>query len=274
MEKCKIKCSYKEHEEIDSIAFCPDCKVYMCIKCENFHSKLLQNHQSINLDKNSEEIFTGFCKEEKHQLELEFFCKTHNQLCCAACLCKVKKNNLGNHIDCNVCAIEDIKEEKNNKFNENIKFLEELSNNLQTSINNFKIIFEKISENKEELKTKIQNIFTKIRKALNNREEELLTQVDEQFENLFFKEDFIHNIEKYPKKIKHLLEKNQIIIENKNIKLNFLINNYSNLETSIIEFGEIKDIIKKCKDSLNIKIIFHPKEEKELNLFLKNFLSF
>jgi len=46
-----------------------------------------------------------------------------------------------------------------------------LSNNINDSINNIKIIYEKINEKKEEIKLKIQKIFTKIRTALNNRED-------------------------------------------------------------------------------------------------------
>ena len=69
MEIKKKKCSFKEHEEINANFYCGECKVYMCNKCEIFHSKLLQNHQVFNLDKNVGEIFTGICKEENHQMK-------------------------------------------------------------------------------------------------------------------------------------------------------------------------------------------------------------
>ena len=29
-------------------------------------------------------------------MELEYFCKTHNKLCCAACLSKIKDEKMGN----------------------------------------------------------------------------------------------------------------------------------------------------------------------------------
>jgi len=87
------------------------------------------------MKQDSKEIFTGYCKEEKHQMELEYFCKTHNQLCCAACIAKLQKKENGKHKDCDICFIEDIKEEKKNKLKENINCLEELSNTLQESIN-------------------------------------------------------------------------------------------------------------------------------------------
>ena len=136
MEIQKKKCSSKEHEEIDANSYCGECKIYICNKCEILHSKLFQNHKTFILDKNFEEIFTGFCNEKNHYDKLEFFCKTHNQICCAACLCKIKKNEIGKHKDCDVCFIEDIKDEKKNKLKENIQYLEELFNTLQESINN------------------------------------------------------------------------------------------------------------------------------------------
>ena len=47
--------------------------------------------------------------------------------------------------------------------------------------------------NKESVKLKIQKIFTKIRNSINEREDELLLEVDENFENLI-NEDVIQKI--------------------------------------------------------------------------------
>ena len=73
MEIQKKKCSSKEHEEIDANSYCGECKIYICNKCEILHSKLFQNHKTFILDKNFEEIFTGFCNEKNHYDKLEFF---------------------------------------------------------------------------------------------------------------------------------------------------------------------------------------------------------
>ena len=89
------KCSLKKHSEIGAINYCKECKIYLCNKCQNLYSELFENHHLFNLDKNLKDIFTGFCEEQSHnQYELEFFCKTHNKLCCASCVCKYdnKKN--------------------------------------------------------------------------------------------------------------------------------------------------------------------------------------
>ena len=205
------KCSSIEHQNINAINYCHECKIFMCNKCENFHSKLFQNHHFYDINKEIKEIFTGFCKEENHLEKLEFFCKNHNLLCCASCITKIKRKGKGQHTDCNICNIEDIKDEKKNKLRENIEKLENLSINFEQSINQLKIIFENINKNKEELKLKIQKIFTKIRNVLNEREDQLLLEVDKKYDNLFFKEDILKENEKLPNKIKISLERSKAL---------------------------------------------------------------
>ena len=98
----EIKCSLEEHKKINAIKYCPECKIYMCNKCDNMHKTLLKYHQPYILNK-EEEIFTGICKEKNHQNKLEYFCKNHNQLCCVSCLCKLNEKGEGQHKDCDVC---------------------------------------------------------------------------------------------------------------------------------------------------------------------------
>ena len=145
----QIKCSIEEHKETNAIKFCPECRIYMCNKCENHHSSLFKNHHLYNLNK-EDEIFTGFCKEKGHQNKLRYFCKNHNQLCCAVCIAKLNEEGEGQHKDCDVCYIEKIKEEKKNKLKENIKSLEELQNKFNENMNELKEICEKIEKDKDE----------------------------------------------------------------------------------------------------------------------------
>ena len=140
--KDKEKCSLKKHENIDAITFCQECHSFMCNKCGNHHSELFQNHNIFKLDKNIKKFFTGFCKIENHINKLEYYCKDHQQLCCLACISKIKGRGNGQHSDCDICHIEDIKEEKRVKLSENIKCLEELSKSLEESNNYIKNISE------------------------------------------------------------------------------------------------------------------------------------
>ena len=274
------KCSLLEHKEIDAILYCQECKIFMCNKCDNNHSTLFKTHHKYKLDNLSiKDIFTGFCKEENHLEVLEFFCKNHNTLWCSSCICKIKKRNKGQHFNCEVCEIEEIKEEKKNKLSHNYKYLEDLSKNVEKSINDLKNILEKIGENKEKIKLDIQNIFTKIRTTLNEKEDQLLNEVDNEFNKIYFKEDLIKECEKLPNKIKISLENGKKTIENwkenENNKLNFLINDCLIIEKNIEYIDKLEEIRKKSNLNDSSKItLFIPKEEinelinsiKKLNL--------
>ena len=166
MENKKQKCSAKEHGEFDAISYCQQCQIFICNKCEKHHLSLFPDHKPLKLDKDITNTFTGFCKLENHQNELYFFCKDHNELCCAKCASKIKRKGYGQHSDCELCNIEDIVDEKKQNLKSNIKILEDLSNSLKSSIDELKKIFEKITKNKEDIKLNIQKIFTNIRNAI------------------------------------------------------------------------------------------------------------
>jgi len=100
-----------EHKENDALSFCPECKIFMCDKCEKVHSGLCKNHHPYNLN-NMNEVFFGICQEKNHCLKLDYFCANHNQLCCPACIAKIKIKGYGKHKDCNVCSIKKIKKQK------------------------------------------------------------------------------------------------------------------------------------------------------------------
>jgi len=276
MENKKEKCSLKKHSEIDAIGFCYECKIFFCSKCKNIHSQLFENHnisseKDIN-NNNLNELFFDICKEERHNNKFEFFCKTHNKLCCLACICKIQKEEYGQHANCDVCLITDIKEEKQKKLTENINYLENLSKNL--IINDFKSSFEDIIKNKESLKLKIQKTFTKIRNTLNEREDQLLLEVDEQFNKTFLKEDILKDYEKLPNKIKTLLEEGKRINESfKDNNLNLFINNCIYIENNINNINTINEKIKIFTVNKNIEIIFEP-EENNINDFLEKIQIF
>ena len=164
------------------------------------------------------------------------------------------------HKDCDVCLIEDVKNEKKDKIESNIKYLEEISNNLNNSINDLKIIFERIIKNKEEIKLNIQKIFTIIRNILNNREDELLLEVDKIFDGVYFDEKIIKQSEKLPNKVKSLLEKSKNI-ELKNDNLALFINECIEIEKNINDINKIDDIINNCK-KLGIQEIKNDDSEK------------
>ena len=113
MENINNKCSSKIHSEIDVICYCQECKKFLCNKCQNYHLELFEDHQPINIEKNLniKDIFTGICEKNNHSNKLEFFCETHNKLCCVECIYKIKDDKKGQHYDCDICKIENIQEQ-------------------------------------------------------------------------------------------------------------------------------------------------------------------
>ena len=274
MENQRKKCSSNKHSDINAIIYCQSCGKYLCSKCQNFHSELYEDHTTSKLDKDLKEIFINIWKEENHHIKLDFFCRTHNILCCSSCICKIKNDIYGKHGDCNVCLLKDILDEKKNNLKDNINLLENLSNNLEKSIKELKITFDKINENKEELKLKIQKIFTKMRNIINEREDKILLDIDETFDNTFFKENFINEIEKMPNKVKLSLERGKILEKDwEENNINSLINDCLNIENNIKQLSEINKRIKKFhlneKIKINIKV-----NENEINNFIEKIRNF
>ena len=281
MDNIKTKCYNEDHPITEAVYYCIECKISMCNKCEGLHSKLFKKHNRITLDKNKDisEIFTGFCKEKNHLDKLDYYCKTHNILCCSGCISKIKLNNKGQHSNCEICSLEDIKENKEKILKENIVNLEKLSNEVDTLIKEIKVVFNKINKDKEELKLNIQKIFTKIRNAINEREDEILSKVDQLFDNVYMKEEEMNDIDKYPNKVKGLLKQGKNEIEkfnaNKNDKtLSSFVNSCINIENSLLSINNTEQSLIKIKKGLSSVIKFSPSKENELNEFITNLTSF
>ena len=255
-----IKCSSKIHQELNATSYCQDCRLYLCEICQKNHQELY-NHNHININENQTEIFTGICKEKNHINNLDFFCKTHNKLCCLACISIINKNGFGQHKYCDICIIEEVQEEKKAKFKENIKELENLSNSLTQSINQLKNTLDEINDKKEEMKIQIQKIFTKIRNELNNREEALLKKIDEKFDNSFIKEQNLRQYEKLPKQIQKLLDEINLVNKEWKIEnLNYYLNCCSNIETNIAKIKDENESLQKWNNAKIYKIDYKPKD--------------
>ena len=141
-----------------------------------------------------------------------------------------------------------------------------------------KDIYDKINKSKEELKLKISNTFTKLRNILNEREDKLLLELDEIYNDEYFKEDIIKKGDKLTKQIKINLEKGKILNkewDNNNDKLIDRINDCLNIENNIQNIVEINKNIKKCNSKkINIKFIAEDEKNSILIDKIKNFGEF
>ena len=227
----------------------------------------------ITLTKIQVKYLPVFAQKKNHSCNLDYYCKDHNKLCCAKCITKLKNKEIGQHTYCNIYFIADIKNEKKIKLQENIKYLEEISISLDQSIKDLKILSENINKNKEELKLKIQKKFTNIRNAINEREDELLLDIDKNFDKYYFCQEILKKSEKLPIFVKNSLEKGKGIngLWNDN-KLNSYINDCINIEENINEIKKINDILQKSSSkNINIKFVY---KEDEINNILKSIKEF
>ena len=138
-----------------------------------------------------DDLFTEFCKEKNHINKLEYFCKTHNQLCCGLCIAKLNKRGEGQHKDCVICYIDEIKDEKKNKLKENIKILEDLENKFNESMESLKQTFQKMEKKKENLKLSYVGfiiIFNKLYK--NNIRKKLIIKINRNSKNFYKNKEY------------------------------------------------------------------------------------
>ena len=133
----------------------------------------------------------------------------------------------------------------------NIKSLEKLYDLFQALLNDLKKAIQEIDDRKEEVKKDILQIFTGIRDELNKREDQLLKEVDQIYENKFNSKN-IDNIikdKKFSEKIKIYIDKGKIAEKDWN-KINnkaILINDCINIENTIDKINNMNISIEKYK---------------------------
>ena len=194
--------------------------------------------------------------------KLKYFCKTHNKLCCAACISKIRDEENWQHKDCEISLLIDIKKEKEKIFNDNFNKLEEISKILEKSINQIKSLYEEINEEKGKLINEIQNVFTKLRTILNEREDKLISEVGEIYNQKYFKEELVRESEKLPLKVKKCLESGVQIKDkwNKENELSEAINCCIEFENNLNKIDAINQKINKF-NSNKINFIFKFNQE-------------
>ena len=247
----------------DGKYFCEDCCIYLCDKCEIYHSSVFLKHQLYDLNKESvDEILKGRCQIEYHNKKFQYFCKTHNILCCGLCISKIEDDYNGQHSECDVCLIEDIQDEKKNNLKKNIETLKAWSDELDI----YK--FERFLKKKEKLKLEIQEKFSKIREALNHRESNILYNLEKEFNDKCFKEYLIEEA----RKLSPLLEKGETIIKEwDDDKLFSNLNICINIEEYIKTMNDLKKDIEKYNLEKIPTLCF---EENSTNEILEKINSF
>ena len=136
--------------------------------------------------------------------------------------------------------------------------------------------YEKIIEKKEKLKMKVMKTFTKLRNAINEREDKLLSDMDNIYNYYFIEEKIVKQCEKLPNEIKLSLERGKLLDNewNNNIgKLELFINDCINIENNLKNIKIMKSKIENL-NSIQREVKFLPEEENVVNTFIDNFNNF
>ena len=123
--------------------------------------------------------------------------------------------------------------------------MEDLYSFFQQNINQLNEKIKDFEINKEKVKQSIQNLFTKIRSAINEREDQLLLDVDKKFEKFYSEQNILKKNEKLPNKIKKYLEKGKLINDEWNE------NNLFQLINDCISIENNNEIIKITKEKMD-----------------------
>ena len=116
----------------------------------------------------------------------------------------------------------------------------------------------------------MQKIFTKIRNSINERENELLDEIDDIFNKKFIDENLMKEGEKLPNKIKLTLERvKSMNIELNDNNLNKYINDCIIIENDIEKINLINEQIDKSIQNDTSKIKFYPEENEKNDIYEK-----
>ena len=96
-------------------------------------------------------------------------------------------------------------------------------------------------------------------------------EVDKKFEDIYFDEKIIKQLEKLPNKVKLSLEKSKNIESNIN-KSALFINECIKIEKNISDINKIDDVVKKCQNSIKQEIKLDTNEQ--INLLIEKIKIF
>ena len=135
-----------------------------------------------------------------------------------------------------------------------------------------------MNKDKEALKMEIIQKFTKMRNTINEREDKLLSDIDNKFNDLFIQggDEIIKKSEKFPDKIKTYLIKGKQLCEkwdNNDDILNSKINDCIEIENSIKLIKDLDDNIKRY-NSQKTEIKFITKEENDFDKIITKLINF
>ncbi|XP_063410741.1 uncharacterized protein LOC134693765 [Mytilus trossulus] len=159
--------------------YCPVCEEALCTECKDHHNlaNASKNHQTISIDEyNKLPAFIREIKQycEEHGNRFEFFCPTHNELCCKRCITTTHNECKGYKV------IEDFVDKYSKSsaaLDEYEQTLKDVEENIQTAIVDRKYNLEEFKKQKQSFKTQIKKKKAEIIKHFDNLEAKIRNEL-------------------------------------------------------------------------------------------------
>jgi len=164
------------HECVDNTVatkYCQTCGLNLCPECSNFHSRCVRfvGHKIEDVSKAPDLIapISRYCS--KHQELLKYYCESCLVMVCNDCM--VSKQ----HRNHQIALVEEIQSRINSELEEQVKIGEQAEVILKKHVTEGKDFKKKIKEADRKSARMLAEIFKEIRKAVSNREKQLMEEI-------------------------------------------------------------------------------------------------
>ncbi|XP_052079883.1 uncharacterized protein LOC127718031 [Mytilus californianus] len=246
-------------------AYCSQCEEALCIECRDHHkiSRSSKSHQTISVEKHQK--LPSFIKQikhycAKHDCFLEFYCKSHDSLCCKLCL-------ISGHKECKeTMFIEDFLMPSSGHQSaalDNIeKVLKDLDDNICSAIKDRtrnttelrdqkQMIAEQIKEKRQEINTMLDHLEGALQKKASAMEKEYSRKINEVIAKLEAEKKKVNKIQKDFDSVKMFASNLQIIIGVKAFQESVSVNE-TNVQ-SLYNDGSLNNVAIECTFNENVE---------------------
>ena len=179
VDEVEVECD-KCCKEIQVVAFCPDCTLYLCSVCKENHIRDSQScaHNLIALNElKSKEDVTIQSKQQamtckEHDEELLYYCETCSQLVCV--YCAVKSHNGHNHD-----TVKKMADKRRQELKKISAPVEKISRSLTDTHKDIEEMRKHILQKGDEISEKIDEHYDRIIQKLVEQKEQLKQQVND-----------------------------------------------------------------------------------------------
>lgn len=238
--------------------YCPQCEEVLCGECRDHHkiSRSSKSHKTITVDKYNR--LPSFIKKIKHNCEehdfvLEFFCKSHDSLCCKIC-------SITAHKACKeIMFIEDFLTPSKGHPSVALDNIEKVLKNLESNISSAikdrnrnvidlreqkQVIAEQIKEKRQEINILLDNFEEALLEKASALETEFCLKIEEVIAKLNEEKRKVDEIKKDVESVKSFASNLQILLGSKSFEENVSTNELK--VQKLYDDGSLNNVIMKC----------------------------